>query len=120
MGIWPYILHLALSEEHKKAKRSWGWVRRYLGQHMKESAGARVFCRDMGHIHADLDAFLGELSVLASQKQRDVGQNPTRWLSKWRTEISLQLAISVGEALVAAVPPNTRPICISEPTERTN
>ena len=48
-----------------------------------------------GYIHSDLDHFLGELAVLASQKQRDKGQHPTRWLSKWRAEISIQIAVSV-------------------------
>ena len=76
-----------------------------------------MLCRNMGYIHADLDAFLGELAVLASQKQRDTGQHATRWLSKWRTEISLQIAINVGKALVAAPPPRERPICINERVE---
>ena len=48
-----------------------------------------------GFVHADLDNLLGELAVMASQRQRDVGQHPPRWHSKWRTEISLALAVSV-------------------------
>ena len=71
-----------------------------------------------GYIHENLDNFLGDLAVLASQRQRNMGQHPTRWLSKWRTEISIQIAMSVGKSLVAAVPPHTRPICIRERVER--
>ena len=66
-----------------------------------------------GYMHSDLDHLLGELAVLASQKQRDVGQHPSRWLARWRTEISVQIAINVGKALLTAIPPHTRPCCVA-------
>ena len=92
-----------------------GHLRRYPPRGGKRVLACSV--ETWGYIHSDLDHFLGELAVLASQKQRDKGQHPTRWLSKWRAEISIQIAVSVGKSLVAAVPPGMRPICIGERME---
>ena len=65
-----------------------------------------------GFVHANLDHLLADLAVLAAQRQRDRGCHPTRWLAKWRTQISLQLATTIGKALLAAVPANVRPWCV--------
>ena len=63
-------------------------------------------------MHSGFDNLLGELAVLASNKQRDMGQHPSRWLARWRTEVSLSIAVSVGKALLAAVPPHARPFIL--------
>ena len=62
---------------------------------------------------ADFDDLLAELAVLAAQRQRDRGQHPTRWLARWRTQISNQIAASMGKALLAAVPQHARPCSVA-------
>ena len=65
-----------------------------------------------GYIDGKLDDLLAELSVLASQRQRDRGQLPSRWASRWRTQISLGIAMSVGRALLSAAPTQFKPMCV--------
>lgn len=65
-----------------------------------------------GFIHEEFDHLLADFAVLASQRQRDRGQHPTRWLSRWRTQLSIQIAVGVGKALLAAVPPRVRPCSV--------
>lgn len=45
------------------------------------------------------DALLIDLAALASRRQRERGMQQTKWLAKWRTQLSLSLAIHVGRAL---------------------
>ena len=65
-----------------------------------------------GHVDAKLDGLLADLAVLASQRQIDRGVQPTKWLSRWRTQISLQLAMSISKAILMAVPSHVRPCCL--------
>ena len=64
-----------------------------------------------GFIDPGLDNLLAELAVLASRRQRDRGLVPTRWLSKWRTQISSQLALHVSKALLMSLPSGVMPRC---------
>ena len=50
------------------------------------------------------DAILAELAGLAGRRQRDRGMQPTKWLLKWRTQISLSVAMNVGRAILDALP----------------
>eukprot|EP00747_Dinoflagellata_sp_TGD_P173547 gnl/TRDRNA2_/TRDRNA2_212286_c0_seq1.p1 gnl/TRDRNA2_/TRDRNA2_212286_c0~~gnl/TRDRNA2_/TRDRNA2_212286_c0_seq1.p1 ORF type:complete len:110 (+),score=8.17 gnl/TRDRNA2_/TRDRNA2_212286_c0_seq1:130-459(+) len=91
-------------------------------QTLPTSRGKRVLARSVEAYSRDICMQIWTISWANSPclhriKQRDTGENPTRWLSKWHTEISIQIAVCVGKALVAAVPPCTQPICISKRLE---
>ena len=62
-----------------------------------------------GRIDVRLDGLLDELAVLAAHRQRERGLLPTRWRAKWRTQVSVQLALGVARALLDAVPPGIKP-----------
>jgi hypothetical protein len=64
-----------------------------------------------GFVDPKLDALLDELAVLAAQKQRDRGLQPSNWKSKWRTLISIGLALDVSKAILAAIPVHFKPCC---------
>ena len=61
-----------------------------------------------GHTSRTLDAILVELAGLAGRRQRERGIQPTKWLQKWRTHISLVVAMHVGRAIVDALPSSER------------
>ena len=64
-----------------------------------------------GFIDPGLDRLLKELAVLAAQRQRDRGMVPTRWHARWRTQVSLQMALHLAKALLMAKPAAARPCC---------
>ena len=69
--------------------------------------GKSVLCCAMeiwGWISPSFEAFLRELATLASRRQRERGMQPTKWLSKWQTQLSLTVALNVGRCLLDAVP----------------
>ena len=92
----------AAAEEGAKCKEA-----RY-----KPTAGKSVFpcaVETWGRIDGRLDRLLAELAVLASQQQKDRGLLPTRWLVKWRTLISINLAMFASSAILHAVPTHSKP-----------
>ena len=50
------------------------------------------------------DALLEELAVLAADRQRARGVQPSQWLSRWRSLLGLRLAICVAKAILCATP----------------
>ena len=66
-----------------------------------------------GYVHECLDDFLADIAVLASQRQVARGVHPTRWLARWRTQLSVQIARGLGRAILAAASAGERPCCIS-------
>ena len=65
-----------------------------------------------GYADPALDALLAELAVLAAQRQRDRGVQPTRWQAKWRTLISVHLAMAIAKAMLAAISCQVGPCCV--------
>ena len=65
-----------------------------------------------GYIDSGLDTLLSELAVLAAQRQRDRGVQPTRWRPRWRTLLSISVAMSVAKALLDALPSHVKPCCV--------
>ena len=65
---------------------------------------SNVFYETWGHIGSEFDALLGDFAGLAGKKQRDRGIVPTKWLLKWRTHISIALALHVGRSILDAIP----------------
>ena len=45
---------------------------------------------------------------LAGRRQRDRGVQPTKWLLKWRTQISLCVAVHIGRCILDALPNDVR------------
>ena len=69
--------------------------------------GKSVLCCAMetwGRISVSFEAFLRELATLASRRQRERGMQPTKWLCKWQTQLSLCVALHVGRCLLDALP----------------
>ena len=64
-----------------------------------------------GYADARVEALFEELAALASQRQRDRGLLPGRWRARWRTQLSVGLAMDIGKALLAAIPVHFRPCC---------
>ncbi len=65
--------------------------------------GKRVLCcaaESYGYIDVSFDSFLDELAVLAPQRQRDRGVKPTRWKLRWRTLLSIGLALCIAAAIL--------------------
>ena len=66
-------------------------------------AGKSVLCcaaETFGRIDEGFDCFLDEMAVLASRRQRDRGVQPTRWKQRWRTLLSIRLAIGAAAAIL--------------------
>ena len=61
-----------------------------------------------GHMGKHLTGLLGDLAGLASRRQRERGVQPTRWLQKWRTQISMSIALHIGRAIIDAIPKSDR------------
>ena len=64
-----------------------------------------------GYADSRVEALLEELAALASQRQRDRGLLPSRWRARWRTQLSVGLAMDIGKASVAAIPVHFMPSC---------
>ena len=64
-----------------------------------------------GLIEEKMEALIDDLAVLASQRQRDRGLEPTRWKKRWLTILSAGLAMDIGLALLEAMPVHCRPCC---------
>ena len=47
-----------------------------------------------------IDCLSDELAVLTSQRQRDRGVQPTRWKNRWRTLLSVRLALAAASAII--------------------
>ncbi|CAK0904172.1 unnamed protein product [Prorocentrum cordatum] len=62
-----------------------------------------------GRVDGRLGGLLDDLAVLAAHRQRERGLLPTRWRAKWRTQISVQLALGVSRALLDALPAGVKP-----------
>ena len=66
-------------------------------------AGKKVLCcaaETFEYITAEFDDLLDELAVLASHRQRARGIRVTRWKLRWRTQISIRLALAGAAALL--------------------
>ena len=57
-----------------------------------------------GRINLSFEAFLRDLATLASLRQHERGMQPTKWIAKWQTQLSLSVAIRVGRCLLDALP----------------
>ena len=55
-----------------------------------------------------MTGLLGESVGLGSRRQRERGVQPTRWLQKWRTQISMSIALHIGRAIIDAIPKSDR------------
>ena len=78
----------------------------------KPTAGKSVLAcavETWGRTDWRLNGLLDELAVLASHRQRDRGLVPTRWRARWRTLISVHLAMSVAKSILAAIPLHVKP-----------
>ena len=56
-----------------------------------------------GYISEDFDNLLAELAVLAARRQRNRGVRPTKWRSRWRTQISIRLCMAAAAAILKSV-----------------
>ena len=61
-----------------------------------------------GYMGKHLTSLLRELAGLASRRHRERGIQPTRWLQKWRTQISMSIALHIGRAIIDAIPKSDR------------
>ena len=84
------------ASEGEKAK----W-KRYSSSNGKEIIPCSM--ETWGSIGNSLEALLRELSVLASQRQRERGILPTKWFDKWSLQVSMNCARHIGKALLASV-----------------
>ena len=62
-----------------------------------------------GFSQSQLNALLDDLAVLAAQRQRDRGLQPTRWRLRWQALISVGVAMDIGKAILAAIPTQFKP-----------
>jgi len=53
-----------------------------------------------GYVEESFDSLLDELAVLASERQRSRGVLPTRWKMRWRTLLSVRIAMAVAAAVL--------------------
>ena len=59
----------------------------------------------------DLVALLAQLADLARQREIAFGLPPTRWLRRWRAQLSFTVARMVGRAIQTSCAPGTSCIC---------
>ena len=64
-----------------------------------------------GRFGEELTALLDQLADLARQRDLQHGLPPTKWLRKWRVQLSLVTARLVGRAVQQARPPDAPSIC---------
>ena len=57
-----------------------------------------------GYIGKSFEGLLEELQGLAGRRQRDKGMVPTKWLLKWRTQLSLAVVLHTSRAIIGAIP----------------
>ena len=72
--------------------------------------GLKVICAAMetyGRHGAGLTALLEQLADLARERERAFGLPPTRWLRRWRAQLSCTVAKLVGRSIQTACPPGT-------------
>ena len=81
-------------------------LKRYPPKHGKALIGCAM--ETWGRFSKSLDALLEELAGLAGRRQRDRGVQPTKWLLKWRTQISLCVAVHIGRCILDALPNDVR------------
>ena len=81
-------------------------LKRYPAKHGKALIGCSM--ETWGRFSKSLDALLEELAGLAGRRQRDRGIQPTKWLLKWRTQISLCVALHIGRCILDALPKDVR------------
>ena len=81
-------------------------LKRYPAKHGKALIGCSM--ETWGRFSRSLDALLEDLAGLAGRRQRDRGIQPTKWLLKWRTQISLCVALHIGRCILDALPKNVR------------
>ena len=82
--------------------------------HYGSRQGLRVRTAAMesyGRHGEDLGALLEQLADLARQRDLAFGLAPTRWLRKWRAQLSLVAARMVGRAIQKACPPDAPSLC---------
>ena len=89
------------AEEGVKVK-----LKRYPPKHGKAVLACSM--ETLGHTSRTLDAILVELAGLAGRRQRGRGIQPTKWLQKWRTHVSLVVAMHLGRTIVDALPLSER------------
>ena len=77
-------------------------LKRYPPNHGKAVIGCSM--ETWGHTSRTFDDILIELAGLAGRRQRERGIQPTKWVQKWRTHISVVVAMYVGRAIFDALP----------------
>ena len=75
--------------------------KRYPPAHGKCVVGCSM--ESWGRLGCVVDNLLLELHGLAQRRQRDRGINPTNWLIRWRTLMSVHLAMNAGRAIFDSV-----------------
>ena len=81
-------------------------MKRYPPKHGKTLIGCAM--ETWGRFSKSLDALLEELAGLAGRRLRDRGVQPTKWLLKWRTQMSLCVALHIGRCILDALPNDVR------------
>ena len=66
---------------------------------LSDYSGEKVDYNNEQHIFTDADTLLEELATLAARRQEDRGVQVTSWSARWRTELSVALAVHVGRCL---------------------
>ena len=84
------------AQEGEKAKK-----KRYPPAHGKSVLAGSM--ETWGRTSESFDSLLKDLAVLASRRQRERGMQPTKWLIKWQTQLSMNVAIHIGRALFDAL-----------------
>ena len=64
-----------------------------------------------GRLGEECTELLDQLADLARQRDRRHGLPPTKWLHKWRAQLSLVTARLVGRAIQQACPPDAASLC---------
>ena len=86
---------VAAEGEKTKAKR-------YVACNGKEVVACSM--ETWGQVGDSMTALLRELAVLATNRQRERGVQPTKWFAKWSLMISFNVALHVGKSLLEALP----------------
>ena len=76
--------------------------KRYPPAHGKTVIGCSL--ETWGRLSDALDNVLSNLHGLAQRRQRDRGASPTNWLLRWRTLISIQVAMNTGRSIFDSIP----------------
>ena len=76
------------------------------GLHVRTAAMETYGCHG-----EELCSLLEQLADLARQREFAFGLPPTRWLRRWRAQLSLATAHMVGRAIQSAYPPGAPSLC---------